>query len=133
MLFFASYYSASLGGRTFILAIFLEITFRKSAFAAGFVFIWMSLGVLCSRTVTRKLLEKFGFKRALLVANIGSFIALSMLAMVNHLGWFLYLALFLNGVFAAMQFMSLNLLYYADVENIDYGSAVKFWQPHGSN
>lgn len=127
---------ASLGGRTFILAVFLEITFRKSAFAAGFVFIWMSLGVLCSRTVTRKLLEKFGFKRALLVANVGSFIALSMLAMVNQLGWFLYLALFFNGVFAAMQFMSLNLLYYADVENIDYGSAVSLattWQQLGTS
>ncbi len=125
---------ASLGGRAFLLAILLEITFKRSAFEAGFIFIWMSLGVLCSRTLTRKLLEKFGFKRSLSVANIGSFCALSLLACVSQLNGFFYCALFLNGMFASAQFMSFNVLYYADVENVDYGSAVSLattWQQLG--
>lgn len=125
---------ASLGGRAFLLAIFLEITFKRSAFDAGFIFIWMSLGVLCSRTLTQKLLERFGFKHSLLAANIGSFIALSLLGFVDSLSGFFYFILFLNGLFASAQFMSFNVLYYADVENVDYGSAVSLattWQQLG--
>lgn len=125
---------ASLGGRAFILAIFLEIAFHLSAFQAGFVFIWMSFGMLASRTLVRKLLERYGFKRSLVVANIGSFCALTMLATVNSIGLYFYVALFLNGLFASAQFMSMNILYYDEIENVDYGSAVSLaatWQQLG--
>lgn len=125
---------AGLGGRAFILAIFLEISYHLSAFQAGFYFIWMSLGILSSRTVVKKFLEKYGFKYTLTFANIGSFFALLMLATVDHLGGILYIALFLNGVFASAQFMTMNILYYAEVEQNDYGSAVSLaatWQQLG--
>lgn len=125
---------AALGGRAFILAIFLEISYHLSAFQAGFYFIWMSLGILSSRTIVRKFLEKYGFKHTLTFANIGSFIALLMLAAVSQLNMLLYVALFLNGVFASAQFMTMNILYYAEVEQSDYGSAVSLaatWQQLG--
>ncbi len=125
---------AALGGRAFILAVFLEVSYHLSAFQAGFYFIWMSLGILSSRSIVRKFLEKFGFKKTLTFANVGSFIALMMLAGVNQLSYLFYIALFLNGVFASAQFMSLNILYYAEVESIDYGSAVSLaatWQQLG--
>lgn len=125
---------AALGGRAFLLALFLEISYHLSAFEAGFYFIWMSAGILSSRTFVKKSLDKFGFKRTLTVANLGSFFALLLFAMVNQLGVLLYLALFLNGVFASAQFMTMNILYYAEVEQNDYGSAVSLaatWQQLG--
>lgn len=125
---------AALGGRAFILAIFLEISYHLSAFQAGFYFIWMSLGILSSRAIAKRFLERYGFKKTLTFANIGSFFALMMLASVDHLGGILYIALFLNGVFASAQFMSMNILYYAEVEQNDYGSAVSLaatWQQLG--
>lgn len=125
---------AALGGRAFILAVFLEISYHLSAFQAGIYFIWMSLGVLSARTAVNKSLQKFGFKRTLTFANVGSFIALMMLAVVSQLNALFCLALFLNGVFASAQFMSLNILYYAEVESVDYGSAVSVattWQQLG--
>lgn len=125
---------AALGGRAFILAIFLEVTYHLSAFQAGFYFIYMSIGVLSSRTLVKKMLDWYGFKTTLTFANIGSFVALLMLGFVNQLNWLFYLALFLNGVFAAAQFMSMNVLYYAEVESVDYGSAVSLaatWQQLG--
>lgn len=125
---------AALGGRAFVLAIFLELTYHLSAFQAGVYFIYMSLGVLSSRTIVRKMLDRYGFKRTLTFANLGSCIALLMLGMVTQLNWVLYLALFLNGIFAAAQFMSMNILYYAEVESPDYGSAVSIaatWQQLG--
>jgi len=82
------------------------------------------------------MLEKFGFRRTLTYANIGSVVALVMLGLVGQIGWFLYLVLFLNGVFASAQFMSLNILYYAEVESIDYGAAVSLaatWQQLGTS
>jgi len=125
---------ASLGGRAFILAIYLEIIFGLSAFSAGMIFIWMTLGMLCSRTLLRKLLAKYGFKRTLTIANVGSFCALLMLASVTHPGVLLIIALIINGVFASAQFMSMNVLYYEEVEKADYGSAVSLaatWQQLG--
>ena len=94
----------------------------------------MSIGVLSSRTLVKKMLDWYGFKTTLTFANIGSFVALLMLGFVNQLNWLFYLALFLNGVFAAAQFMSMNVLYYAEVESVDYGSAVSLaatWQQLG--
>ncbi len=125
---------SALGGRAFILAIFLEITYHLSAFQAGMYFVYMSLGILSSRTIVRKMLDRYGFKRTLTFANLGSCAALLMLGMVTELNWLLYFALFINGVFASAQFMSMNILYYAEVENHDYGSAVSIaatWQQLG--
>lgn len=127
---------AALGGRAFILAIFLELTFHLNALDAGAILIFMSFGVLASRNIVRKALEAYGFRRTLTYANLGSVIALALLGMIEHIGWFLYLVLFLNGVFASAQFMSLNILYYTEVESVDYGAAVSLaatWQQLGTS
>ncbi|MCX5773772.1 MAG: MFS transporter [Fusobacteria bacterium] len=125
---------ASLGGRAFILAIFLEVIFGLSAFSAGLIFIWMTLGMVCSRTLLRKLLPRYGFKKTITIGNIGSFCALMMLACVTEPGILLSAALVVNGIFASFQFMSMNVLYYEEVESVDYGSAVSVattWQQLG--
>lgn len=125
---------AAIGGRAFLMALFLEMSYHLSAFQAGFYFIWMSAGILSSRTLVKKFLDKFGFRRTLTVSNIGSFISLLLLAMVSDLNILLYIALFLNGLFAAGQFMTMNILYYAEVQHSDYGSAVSLaatWQQLG--
>lgn len=125
---------AALGGRAFILAIFLEVAFHLSAFKAGFFFIFMSLGILSSRSIIRKALNKFGFRRMLTYANTSSFIVLLMFCFICQIGPLLYITLFLTGVFASAQFSSINILYYAEVETVDYGSAVSLantWQQLG--
>lgn len=115
---------AALGGRAFIIAIFLEISYHLSAFEAGFYFIWMALGVLLSRGAIKTSIDKFGFKKTLTVANIGGSFFLFSFIFVNEPNWFLYVILFFNGVFAAAQFMSINILYYAEVDEKGYASAV---------
>lgn len=115
---------AALGGRAFLIAIFLEISYGLSAFDAGFYFIWMALGVLLSRGMIKNSINRFGFKNTLTCANIGGSISLLAFMFVGDLGWFLYFILFFNGVFAAAQFMTINILYYAEVEESDYASAV---------
>ena len=127
---------ASLGGRAFIIAVFLEICFHLSAFDAGFYFIWMSIGVLTSRTIVRKFLDKHGFKKTLTVANLGSCGALLLLVFSGDLGIIFHIALYLNGFFASAQFMSMNILYYADVPKEDYSAAVSLvatWQQLGTS
>lgn len=127
---------ASLGGRAFILAVFFEVTFHLSAFKASFYLIWMAFGVLSSRTLVKKLIEKHGFKSTLTYSNIGSCFALFSLVFADNIGVLLYLALFLNGVFASAQFMTMNILYYAEVDEKDYGSAVSLiatWQQLGTS
>lgn len=121
----------ALSGRSFILAIFLQMVFHLSAFQTGFFFIYMSLGVLFARGLVNLMLHKYGFKKWLTIANIGSFISLLMFSCIGSISPLLYIAMFLNGLFAAAQFMTMNVLYYADVESVDYGSAVSLastWQ-----
>lgn len=127
---------ASLGGRAFIIAVYLEICFHLSAFEAGFYFIWMATGVLTSRTIVRNFLNKHGFKKTLTVSNIGSCVAMLMLLFSGELGVVFYIALYLNGFFASAQFMSMNILYYADVPKEDYSAAVSLvatWQQLGTS
>ncbi|MDD3267537.1 MAG: MFS transporter [Burkholderiales bacterium] len=115
---------AALGGRAFIIAIFLEISYHLSAFEAGLYFIWMAFGVLISRGAIKTSIDRFGFKATLTVANICGSLFLLLFIFVHELNWFLYVILFFNGVFAAAQFMSINILYYAEVDEKRYASAV---------
>lgn len=115
---------AALGGRAFIIAIFLEVSYHLSAFEAGFYFIWMALGVLLSRGAIKASIDRLGFKKTLTMANVGGSLFLFSFIFVHELNWFLYVILFFNGVFAAAQFMSINILYYAEVDEKRYASAV---------
>lgn len=115
---------AALGGRLFLLAVFLEVAFHLNALHAGFFFIFMSVGVLSSRTFVRFFIEKFGFKVTLTCANLCSVAVFMSLATMDTANWLVAVIMFLNGVFTTAQFMCFNILFYDEVESSDYASAV---------
>jgi MFS family permease len=121
----------ALGSRGFIIPIFLQISFHLSPLNTSLVFASMTIGVLVARPFMGVLLSKFGFKKALTIMNLCSSASLFMLGTLYQTGLAMNIYLFFNGFFASGQFMILNTMYYADIEQKDYSMAVSvasMWQ-----
>jgi MFS family permease len=107
------------GAIPFLLPLMLQIGFGLNPLESGSLTFIAAVGALFSKTIAKKILERFGFRRVLTVnAVIGAaFIAANGFFTPATPTALMLSVLFLGGVFRSLQFTSLNAIGYADVSN----------------
>jgi len=113
-----------INGRMFVIAIMLERLYMMSAYQTGIIFLYFAFGLMGARFVMTRIVHQIGYKKLLTYANLFSVVSVLLLISVTSVGPWLYFVLFLNGMSTSSQFISLNILAYADVEKEDFSAAV---------
>ena len=102
---------------SFLLPLLLQIPLGFSAFRAGLFTSLAAVGALAMRTVTPRVLRRFGF-RAVLLAN-GGWVAALMMGLVFITGatpgWALAVFVLVLGFFRSLQYTALSSVGYADL------------------
>lgn len=120
-----SLFRVGIGALPFLVPLFLQLGFGLTPFQSGVLTCTGAAGSMCMKTLSRKILKRFGF-RTVLVSNLG-FASASLMAIglftahTSHLA--IALTLLIGGVFRSLQFTSLNAISYADIEHADVSQA----------
>ncbi|WP_276313526.1 MFS transporter [Pararobbsia silviterrae] len=120
-----SLFRAGIGALPFLLPLFLQLGFGLTPFESGLLTCTAAAGSMCMKTLSRKVLRRFGF-RAVLVGNIAfasaSLMAIALFSASTPHGA-IALTLLIGGVFRSLQFTSLNAISYADIDHTDVSQA----------
>ena len=121
---------ARLGGNAlpFLLPLMLQVAFGFSPLITGLMMIPAVLGSLASKPMIRPIIQRFGYRRVLLVNTIlvGSCIASLALTTADTPLWLRTLHLFIFGMLNSMQFVSMNTLTLKDLAQADASSGNSF-------
>jgi MFS family permease len=114
-----------MGGLPFILPLMLQINLGFSPQMAGLYMAPIALGVIFMKALDRFFLKKFGHKNILIYNTfITSFVLASFAFITPALPHYLIAILtFSYGFFLSLQYVSLNSLCYADIEEIELSKA----------
>jgi len=112
-----SIFRTGIGALPFLLPLMLQLGFGMNALQSGLVTFASAAGALIMKTLARRILARFGFRRVLAVnAVIGSgLLALSGFFTPATPYWLMLGILLIGGCFRSLQFTGLNALSYADV------------------
>jgi EmrB/QacA subfamily drug resistance transporter len=120
-----SLFRAGIGALPFLLPLFLQLGFGMTPFQSGLLTCSAAAGSMCMKTISRKILRRFGF-RTVLKSNL-AFASASLVAIafftIHTPHPAIVLTLLFGGVFRSLQFTSLNAISYADVEHADVSQA----------
>ena len=109
----------AMGATPFMLAMLLQVAFGLTALQAGLMTFASAAAALVMKTCAPPILDRFGFKRTLMVNAVivaGSFMAYALFQpRTPH--WLIYAVLLTGGFFRSLQFTSLNGVAYADVDH----------------
>lgn len=121
---------ARLGGNAlpFLLPLMLQVAFGFSPLITGLMMIPAVLGSLASKPIIRPIIQRFGYRRVLLVNTIlvGSCIASLALTTADTPLWLRTLHFFIFGMLNSMQFVSMNTLTLKDLPQADASSGNSF-------
>lgn len=120
-----SLFRIGLGALPFLLPLMLQEGLGMTAFQAGVITCISAIGAFGIKTVTIKVIRRWGF-RAVLMVNavlVGISVAICGMLYPGMPVWIICLIIMLGGLFSALQFTSLNSLAYADIESRDIGRA----------
>ena len=121
---------ARLGGNAlpFLLPLMLQVAFGFSPLITGLMMIPAVLGSLASKPMIRPIIQRFGYRRVLLVNTIlvGSCIASLALTTADTPLWLRTLHFFIFGMLNSMQFVSMNTLTLKDLAQADASSGNSF-------
>lgn len=108
----------AIGAAPFLLAIMLQVGFDLSALAAGLITFTGAAGSLLMKLVAAPIINRFGFKRVLVVNALitGSFVALCAFFRADTPVWLMMAILIAGGFFRSLQFTAVNTLTYADLD-----------------
>lgn len=112
------------GGRTFIMALFLQLTLGLDTLHAAYLIACFAAGIFMGRMTINKFLPIFGFKKMLVYANIGVFITSLLFCFITSSNAYTVTLLILNGWFSSIGYVLLNILCYDEVTTEDYAGAV---------
>jgi EmrB/QacA subfamily drug resistance transporter len=106
-----------IGATPFLIPLLLQVGLGWTPVHAAFITIGTGLGALSVRTVTRRVIGRFGFRTVLLASGVA---AAAMSAIPGFFraswpGWTMFLVMYLAGVVRSTQFISANTIAYADV------------------
>ncbi|WP_230532118.1 DHA2 family efflux MFS transporter permease subunit [Microvirga roseola] len=120
-----SLFRIGVGAIPFLLPLMLQIGFGLSPLASGSLTFIAAVGALFMKTMAKRILERFGFRRVLTVnAFIGAlFIALNGFFTPWTPYWLIMAILFVGGCFRSLQFTSLNAIGYAEISKRDMSYA----------
>ena len=121
---------ARLGGNAlpFLLPLMLQVAFGFSPLITGLMMIPAVLGSLASKPIIRPIIQRFGYRRVLLVNTVlvGSCIASLALTTADTPLWLRTLHFFIFGMLNSMQFVSMNTLTLKDLAQADASSGNSF-------
>lgn len=121
---------ARLGGNAlpFLLPLMLQVAFGFSPLITGLMMIPAVLGSLASKPIIRPIIQRFGYRRVLLVNTVlvGACIASLALTTADTPLWLRTLHFFIFGMLNSMQFVSMNTLTLKDLPQADASSGNSF-------
>jgi EmrB/QacA subfamily drug resistance transporter len=119
------FFRIGIGAIPFLLPLLFQLGFGLDPFQSGSLTFAAAVGALFSKTIAKKTLERFGFRRVLTVtALVGSaFLAANGLFTSSTPHWLIITVLVAGGCFRSLLFTSLNALAYADMTNRDMSHA----------
>jgi len=120
-----SIFRTGIGAIPFLLPLMLQLGFGLNALQSGMITFASAAGALIMKTLAKRILAQFGFRRVMTVnALIGSaFLATSGLFTPTTPHWVMLAVLLVGGCFRSLQFTGINALSYADVSNKDMSGA----------
>lgn len=125
-----SVFRIGVGAMPFLLPLLMQEGFGYSPVQSGIITFVSAAGSMGMRTVARRILRRFGFKRVLiwnaLVAS--AFMAACAAFRPQTPEVVMMAVIFFGGVFRSLEFTSLNAIAFADVERADMSHAMSFSQ-----
>ena len=112
-----SMFRTAIGTAPFLLPLMFQLGFGYSAVDAGVLLLWLFAGNLCMKPGTTWIMNRFGFRRVLIVNGTlvaAGFAACALLTADTPRGLVAVL-LFFNGMTRSMQFTALNTIGFADM------------------
>jgi EmrB/QacA subfamily drug resistance transporter len=112
-----SLFRTAIGTAPFLLPLMFQLGFGYSAVDAGVLLLWLFAGNLCMKPGTTRIMNRFGFRRVLIVNGILVAVGFAGCAVLTADTPRVLLAalLFFNGMTRSMQFTALNTIGFADV------------------
>ncbi len=116
------------GALPFLLPLMFQIGFGLSAFQSGLMTFASGIGAILMKFIAQPILNRFGFRRVLVVnAGISACFLLAPAAFTPETPYLLMVAtLFFGGICRSLQFTSINAIAYAEVDSAQMGSATSF-------
>ena len=125
-----SVFRLGVGAMPFLLPLLMQEGFGYSPVESGAITFVSAAGSLGMRTLAKRILRQFGFRRVLiwnaLVAS--AFMAACALFRPDSSMTFMIAVIFFGGVFRSLEFTSLNSIAFADVERAQMSHAMSFSQ-----
>jgi hypothetical protein len=125
-----SVFRVAAGAIPFLLPLFFQTQFGYTPFQSGTVTFIAAIGAMGIRSVTTKVLRRFGFRLVLIWAAIiaGVFIASYALLRPTWPTTVILASLFLGGVFRSLELVSINALTFADLDTTQISQATSLSQ-----
>ena len=119
----------AVGATPFLLPLLLQVGLGMSAARSGLVTFVISMGSLAVRSLSRRLIRRFGYRRIMMWNGVGAALFSSACAAFrpDTSVVVIYAVLFLGGFSQSLQFTSYNTLAYADVPTGRMSSATSFY------
>ncbi|MGE8539739.1 MAG: multidrug transporter subunit MdtD [Acinetobacter sp.] len=121
---------ARLGGNAmpFLIPLMLQVAFGFEPFVTGLLMIPTVLGSLASKPIIRQIIQRFGYRKVLLVNTllVGACIASFALSSAETPIWLRALHFFIFGMLNSLQFVSMNTLTLKDLPQQDASSGNSF-------
>ncbi|WP_046863700.1 DHA2 family efflux MFS transporter permease subunit [Microvirga massiliensis] len=119
------FFRIGIGAIPFLLPLLFQLGFGLDPFQSGSLTFAAAVGALFSKTIAKRTLERFGFRRVLTVTALAgsAFLAANGLFTSSTPHWLIITVLIAGGCFRSLLFTSLNALAYADMTNRDMSHA----------
>ncbi|KUM03317.1 MFS transporter [Chromobacterium sp. F49] len=111
-------FRVGIGTIPFLLPLMLQLGFGFSPFESGLLTCSTAMGAIGMKTIVAKVLQRFGFRRVLVLNSIlaGCSVAVYALFQADTPHWVLLMVFVLGGCLRSLQFTSLNAITFADVD-----------------
>ncbi|MBP0597923.1 MFS transporter [Herbaspirillum sp. LeCh32-8] len=120
-----SLYRIGIGAIPFLLPLMLQLGFGYTPFHSGLLTCASAAGAMFMKTIASRFLQRFGFRKVLLVNGALGILGLWAIALFTpHTPYIvMMLVLLVGGCFRSLQFTSLNAISYADVDKVRLSQA----------
>ncbi|KFZ38002.1 major facilitator transporter [Shewanella mangrovi] len=101
----------------FLLPLMFQVGFGFSAVTSGALLLWLFAGNLAMKTVTTPIMNRFGFKKVLVINGLMvviGFVAMAYIA-ADTPKWLIATLLFVSGMNRSMHFTAMNTIGFADI------------------
>ena len=119
-----------IGANPFLLPLMLQEGFGYSPFQAGVVTCASAAGAFGMRTIAKRVLRKYGFRKVLIWNSLIACLLIAACGLFEPTTpqWVMMAVIFFGGVFRSLEFTALSAIAFADVESPQMSHATSFQQ-----